>query len=71
MNGADVPRCLACDCDLSVEHILIECEDFAEVRQRYYHAENLQQLFPEISVTYVFDFASDRTVLQNIGTVCS
>ena len=50
MNGEDVPRCVACDCDHTVEHNLIECGEFAEVRQRYYDAENSQQLFQEISV---------------------
>ena len=55
MNGWDVPRCLACDCNLTVKHILIECGHFAEVGQIYYNAENLQQLFQDFSVTYVFD----------------
>ena len=41
MTGEDVPRCVACDCDLTVEHILIECGVFAEVRQTYFDAENL------------------------------
>ena len=56
MNNEDVPRCVACDCDFTVEHILIECGDFVEMRQKYYDAESLQQLFQEISVTYLFDF---------------
>ena len=47
---------MARDCNLTGEHILIECEDFAEGRQRYHDAEDLQQLFHKISVTYVFDF---------------
>ncbi len=34
MSGEDIPRCVACDCTLTVEHILIECGDFAEVRQQ-------------------------------------
>ncbi len=55
MNGEDVPRCVACDCDLTVEYILIEFGYFSGVRQRYYEAGNLQQLFQEIGVTYVFD----------------
>ncbi len=46
---------------LTVEHILIECGDFAEVRQRYDGAKNLQQLLQEISVTNIFAF------LQEIG----
>ena len=56
MNGEDVPTFVACACDLTVEHILIECGDIAEVRQRYYDAENLQQLFHKISITHVSDF---------------
>ncbi len=56
MKCEDAPRCVACDRDLTVEHILIECGDFAEVRQRYFDAESLQQLFQETNVTSVFDF---------------
>ena len=55
MTGDDVPRWLACECDLTVEHILIECRDFVEVRQRFYNGQNLQ-LFHEICVTKVFEF---------------
>ena len=40
MNGKGVPRCVAFDSDLTVEHIQIECVDFAEVRQRHYDAGN-------------------------------
>ena len=54
MNGDDVPRCVACDCDLTVEHILIRCGTKRELRQRYYDAENLQQLFQKINVRYCF-----------------
>ena len=62
----DVLRCVACDCDHTVEHILIECGEFAEVRQRYYDAENLQQLFQEISVAYVFDFLCEIGLFYRI-----
>ena len=64
MNGEDVPQCVACDYDLTVEHSLIENGHFAEVRQRYYDKdimtmigyENLQQLFQEINMTNIFAF---------------
>ena len=41
----DVPRYVASDCNLIVEHILINYGDFAEAGQRYYEAESSQQLF--------------------------
>ncbi len=70
MNGADVPRCVDCDCDFTAEHILIECGDFAVIRQRYYDAENLQQLFPEMSSTYVFDFLREIGPFYSIYRNC-
>ena len=66
MSGEDVPKCVACDCDLTVEHILIECGDFAAVRQIYYDAESLQQQFQEIRVTYVFDFLREIGLFYRI-----
>ena len=63
MNNKDVPRCVAHDCDLTVEPILIECGKFANVRQRHYDTENIRHLFQEISGTEVCDF------LQEIGLV--
>ncbi len=56
MNGEGQPRYLACDCDLTLKHILIECGDFPEVRQRYCDAENLRRQFQENILTNVFDF---------------
>ena len=38
MSGEDILRCVSWACYLTVEHILIECGDFTEVRQRYYAA---------------------------------
>ena len=66
MKGEDVPKCLACDHDLTVEYILIESGDFAEVIQRY-NAENLQLPFQKIGMTGVFDFLQEIGLLLNIG----
>ncbi len=37
----DVPKCVVCDGDFTLGHILIECGNFMPVRQRYYDAENI------------------------------
>ena len=66
MNGEDVPKYLACDCDLMVEHILIESGDFMEVRKIYYGAVNIPQFFQKIRVTYVCDFLHEMGLLYRI-----
>ena len=65
LSGEDIPRCVACDCNLTVEHVLIECGDFAEVR-RHYEADSLQHLFQETNVTYVFDFLHEIGLFYRI-----
>ena len=49
-----------------MENILIDCGDFVEVRQRYYDAENLQQLSQEISAAYEFDFLHESGLFHRI-----
>ncbi len=51
-----------------MEHVLIECGDFAEVRQQYYEVESLQQLFIETTgnVTYIFDFLREIGLFYRI-----
>ncbi len=33
MTTEDVPNAWLYDCDITVEHIVIKCQDFAEVKQ--------------------------------------
>ena len=66
MNGDDIPTCAMCDCNLTAEHILIECGNFPVVRERYGDAKNLQQLFMEISASYAFDVLSKIVLFYRI-----
>ena len=56
MTVEDIAICVACDCDLTVEHILITFGDFSELRLQYHDVENILQIFQEISVIEVVDF---------------
>ena len=66
MNDENVHRCVACDCDLTVDNILIECGDVVKVQQRYYDTENSKQLFQEVNTTYVFDFLHEIGLFYRI-----
>ena len=66
MSREDMPRCVACDCNLIVVHVLIEYGEFSEVRQQYYEAEGLQQLFQETYVTCVFYFLREVGLFYRI-----
>ena len=50
MSSEDVPKHMACACDLTVEHILTECGDYMKVGQWYDDVENVAQHCQHVSV---------------------
>ena len=45
LKGEPPPGCIPCNCPLTIKHLLIECVDFNDVRQRFYQVPSLQDLF--------------------------
>ena len=43
--GEEQPQCVGCDAPFTVRHFLLECGDFAQVRNNCFHVENMKQLF--------------------------
>ena len=45
LKGEDPPQCIACDCQLTVKHILFDCVDFIESRNRHFNVDTFKELF--------------------------
>lgn len=54
-----VPICIPCDEILSVKHMLIDCIDFQIVRNRFYSADTLENLFKNIDPNLIFEFLKE------------
>ena len=50
------PECIPCNCPLTIKHLLIECVDFNDVRQRFYQVPSLQDLFNTVKPEVILDF---------------
>ena len=48
LKGEDPPQCIACDCQLTVKHILFECVDFIESRNRHFSVNSFRELFEKV-----------------------
>ena len=59
LQGEDQPECIPCGEQLTVEHILVNCLDFAVVRQKYYSTNNLNELFNTVTLENVINFLKD------------
>ena len=67
-NRPHPPICVQCegDHDLTVKHILIECNFRKIIRRRHYDVTYLSQLFKTVSSKRIFDFVKDIGLYNNL-----
>ena len=53
------PFCIGCDEPLTVEHILVKCWDFYEIRRKHYSVENFKVLFRDVPPDKIFEFLKE------------
>ena len=56
LKGEDRPRCVGCDEDITVKHILLDCVDFSDQRLRFYFSPNLKHLFIQVPGHQILSF---------------
>ena len=48
LKGEDPPQCIACDRRLTVKHILFDCVDFIESRNRHFNVNSFKGFFEKL-----------------------
>ncbi len=48
-NREDQPECVGCACPLTVQHIMIDCVEFAYKRSHFFDVRNLKDLFDSVT----------------------
>ena len=54
--GEEQPQCVGCDAPFTVRHFLLECGDFAQVRNNCFHVDNMKELFQDIHIDSIMKF---------------
>ena len=42
LQGEEQPQCVGCDAPFTMRHFLLECGDFAQVRNNCFHVDNMK-----------------------------
>ena len=58
--------CIGCDKRLTIEHILLTCSDFIEIRQSHFTVKSLRMLFKDISPENIFYFLKEINIFGKI-----
>jgi len=56
LTGDDSPTCQSCGIPLTVKHILVECANFRDIREKYFTVSSLADLFNRVDNHTVIDF---------------
>ena len=56
LQGEEHPQCVGCDAPFTVRHFLLECGDFAQVRNNCLHVNNMKELFQDIHIDSIMTF---------------
>jgi len=59
LSGEDQPSCTLCHAPLTVKHILVECPNLQNTRNKYFSVSCLRDLFESVDNHVIIDFIKD------------
>ena len=67
LSGDDLPECGTCQCrPLTVRHILVECVDLTEVRNKHFVASSIKDLFDNIEAHKIIEFIKETRFYKQV-----
>ena len=64
--GEEQPQCVGCDAPFTVRHFLLECGDFALVKNNCFHVDNMKELFQDIHIDSIMTFLRQINLFNKI-----
>jgi kelch-like protein 2/3 len=59
LNNEERPECIPCNSIYSLNHVLLDCVDVADIRQTFYTVNNLYDLFTNVAGDTILKFLKD------------
>ena len=59
LSGDDSPTCQSCGIPVTVKHILVECANLRDIREKYFTVSSLADLFNRVDNHTVIDFMKE------------
>ena len=66
LSGDDLPECGTCQCPLTVKHILVDCVDLKDVRNKHFVASSIKDLFDSIEAHKIIDFIKETHLYKQL-----
>ena len=63
---SDIPECGTCQCPPTVKHILMDCVDFSDVRNKPFVASSIKDLFDNVEAQNMIDFIKEARFYKQL-----
>jgi len=66
LSGDDILECGTCQCPLTVKHILIECVDLNDVRNKHFVASSIKDVFDNVEAQKIVYFIKETCFYKQL-----
>ena len=66
LSGDELRECGTCQCPLTVKHILVDCVDLKDVRNKHFVASSIKDLFDSIEAHKIIDFIKETRFYKQL-----
>ena len=66
LQGEEQPQCVSCDASFTARHFLLECGNFAQVRNNCFHVDSIKELFQDIHIDSIMTFLRQINLFNKI-----
>ena len=66
LKGEPRPQCIPCDCPLTMKHLFLDCIDFSDVRDNFYTASTMHDLFNRVNGHVVLNFLREINLFKKV-----
>ena len=66
LTNEQPPFCISCNEPLTVKHFLITCTEFNYIRNKYYTAKTIKELFSDTSTDKIINFLKETNLFNKL-----
>ena len=66
LSGGDIPECGTCQCPFTVKHILVECVDLNDLRNKHFVANFIKDVFDNVEAQKIIDFIKETRFYKQL-----
>ena len=66
LKQEEPPYCFGCVAPFTVRHILLECSDFSQIRNKYFHVDTITKLYNDVPFDNIFLFLKEINLFNKL-----